>query len=59
LLPLTLVLVSLPLGAMALVGLRSGMWLRERFSTDAYRGWLRGLLWVLAGLLVVQFVRDL
>ena len=54
-----LVLLSLPLGVMALVGLRSGMWLRERFSANAYRGWMRGLLWLLAGLLVVQFIRDL
>lgn len=59
LLPMSLVLLSLPLGVMALIGLRSGMWLRERFSADAYRGWLRGLLWVLAVLLVVQFFRDL
>lgn len=55
----SLLLLSLPLGVLALVGLRSGMWLRDRFSPDAYRGWLRGLLWLLAGLLVVQFLRDL
>jgi uncharacterized protein len=54
-----LLLLSLPLGILALVGLRSGMWLRDRFSADAYRGWLRGLLWLLGGLLVVQFFRGL
>jgi uncharacterized membrane protein YfcA len=54
-----LLLLSLPLGVLALVGLRSGMWLRDRFSVDTYRGWLRGLLWLLGGLLVVQFLRDL
>jgi uncharacterized membrane protein YfcA len=54
-----LLLLSLPLGILALAGLRSGMWLRDRFSVDAYRGWLRGLLWLLGGLLVVQFFRDL
>lgn len=55
----TLLLFSLPLGVMALAGLRSGMWLRDRFSADSYRGWLRGLLWFLCALLVVQFFRDL
>ncbi|AGA34043.1 protein of unknown function DUF81 [Thioalkalivibrio nitratireducens DSM 14787] len=54
-----LLLVSLPLGVFALAGLRAGMWLSDRFSAEAYRHWLRGLLWLLAGLLVVQFLRDL
>jgi uncharacterized membrane protein YfcA len=54
-----LLLLSLPLGVMALIGLRSGMWLRDHFSADAYRGWLRGLLWFLGALLVLQFFRDL
>ena len=54
-----LVLLSLPLAILALVGLRTGMAIRDRFSADAYRGWLRGVLWVLSGLLVVQFFRAL
>ncbi|MDD3517325.1 MAG: sulfite exporter TauE/SafE family protein [Chromatiales bacterium] len=58
-LSLPLLLLSLPLGVLALVGLRSGMWLRDRFSADTYRGWLRALLWCLSVLLVVQFFRDL
>ncbi|WP_090205125.1 sulfite exporter TauE/SafE family protein [Ectothiorhodospira magna] len=54
-----LLLLSLPLGITALIGLRGGMWLRERVAADTYRGWLKGLLWVLSILLVVQFLRAL
>ncbi|AHE97592.1 sulfite exporter TauE/SafE family protein [Thioalkalivibrio paradoxus] len=54
-----LLLVSLPLGVCALAGLRAGMWLSDRCSAEVYRHWLRRLLWLLAGLLVVQFLRDL
>ncbi len=51
--------LSLPLGMVALVGLRLGMGIRERVAADTYRGWLRALLWLLCGLLVVQFFRAL
>lgn len=51
--------LSLPLGVVALVGLRLGMGIRERVVADTYRGWLRALLWLLCGLLVVQFFRAL
>ena len=51
--------LSLPLGVVALVGLRLGMGVRERVVADTYRGWLRALLWLLCGLLVVQFFRAL
>ncbi len=54
-----LVWLSLPLGVAALVGLRLGMAIRERVAADTYRGWLRALLWLLCGLLVVQFFRAL
>ena len=51
-----LLLLSIPVAILALAGLRAGMWVRERVSADAYRSWLRGALWVLSGMLVVQFV---
>lgn len=51
----TLLLWSLPLALVALVPLRIGMALRDRVPVEVYRGWLRGLLWVMAGMLVVQF----
>ncbi|MBK1692416.1 TSUP family transporter [Ectothiorhodospira mobilis] len=56
---LPLLMVSLPLLIVALTGLRAGMWIRERVDASTYRIWLRGLLWLLCGLLVVQFLRDL
>lgn len=58
-LSIALLLFSIPLGIMALAGLRAGMWIRDRYSADAYRSWLRALLWVLVVLLVVQFFRQL
>ncbi|MFP4682066.1 MAG: TSUP family transporter, partial [Ectothiorhodospira sp.] len=48
-----------PLLIASLVGLRSGMWIRDRVDAPTYRVWLRGLLWLLCGLLVVQFLREL
>ncbi|MCG5499355.1 sulfite exporter TauE/SafE family protein [Ectothiorhodospira lacustris] len=56
---LDLLLISLPLGIAALIGLRGGMWIRERVAAETYRGWLKALLWVLCILLVVQFFREL
>lgn len=58
-LPLGVLMASLPLLIAALMGLRAGMWIRERVDASTYRGWLHGLLWLLCGLLVVQFIRDL
>lgn len=55
----TLLLLSLPLGVMALIGLRTGMALRDRVSVEVFRGWLRGLLWVMAGMLIVQFLLEM
>lgn len=59
LLGLELLWLSLPLAITALAGLRVGMWIRERVNADTYRGWLRGLLWLLCILLVVEFFREL
>lgn len=50
---------SLLLAVAALAGLRAGMAVREHMDPEAYRGWLRGLLWGLCTMLVVQFFRDL
>jgi uncharacterized protein len=52
----SLLLLSVPVAMLALAGLRAGMWMRERVAADAYRSWLRGVLWVLSGMLVVQFL---
>ncbi|WP_240481060.1 sulfite exporter TauE/SafE family protein [Ectothiorhodospira sp. BSL-9] len=59
LLGLELLWLSLPLAITALIGLRAGMWIRERVNANTYRGWLRGLLWLLCILLVVEFFREL
>lgn len=53
---LDLLLWSLPLALISLAGLRAGMALRDRVPADRFRGWLRGLLWLMAGMLVVQFL---
>lgn len=54
----SLLLLSIPVVIVALAGLRAGMWVRERVTADAYRGWLRGVLWVLSATLVVQFLLN-
>lgn len=51
-------LLSLSLVLFAVSGLRAGMWFRDRIAPERYRGWLRRLLWVLAGLLVLQFLWE-
>lgn len=48
--------LSLPLTGVALLGLRAGMWIRERQPAERYRRGLQGLLWVLMVLLIVQFL---
>jgi len=48
----------LVIGALAVpsvAALFAGMRLRERIDAPTYRRWLRGALWVMAGLLLVQF----
>ncbi|MEX0873162.1 MAG: sulfite exporter TauE/SafE family protein, partial [Aquisalimonadaceae bacterium] len=54
----TLLLWSLPLAVMAMLGLLIGIAVRERVSVAVYRGWLRGFLWLMSGLLVVQFFME-
>jgi uncharacterized membrane protein YfcA len=54
-----LLLVSIPLMILSLTGLRGGMWIRERVAVETFRVWLHGLFWVLAVMLVAQFVRAL
>lgn len=56
---LDLLLWSLPLALISLAGLRAGMALRDRVPAERFRGWLRGLLWLMAGMLVVQFFWQL
>jgi uncharacterized membrane protein YfcA len=52
---LDVVRTTLPLGLYALIGLGAGMAIRSRFNTETYRRWLRGALFVIAILLVVQY----
>lgn len=53
-----LLLWSVPIGIVALIGLRSGMWLRARIPAQRYIHWLRALLWGLCALLLIQFTRE-
>ena len=48
---------SIPLALLGLVVMFSGMRIRDRIPTDVYRRWLRGLLALLAIMLLVQFFR--
>ncbi len=48
--------LSLPLTVMAGLTLAVGIRLRERVDTNTYRRWLRQLLLVIAGVLVVQYL---
>jgi len=50
---------SLVLAFLGLVVMLAGMRIRDRIPAEAYRRWLRLLLAVLAGLLLVQFVAGL
>ncbi len=54
-----LLLWSLPLGVLAMAGLRMGMAIRERTPVERFRSWLNVLLLVMAALLVIQFFMDL
>jgi uncharacterized protein len=54
-----LVLLSVPVAILAMAGLRAGMWVRERVAADAYRSWLRGALWAMSAMLMMQFLLNL
>jgi uncharacterized membrane protein YfcA len=47
---------SIPLALLALAVMLIGMRIRDRIPTDTYRRWLRGLLMILAVMLVVQYL---
>jgi hypothetical protein len=47
--------ISAPMAGLALVVMAAGMRIRDRIPTGAYRRWLRGLLAVLAAMLMLQF----
>jgi uncharacterized membrane protein YfcA len=40
----------------SVAGLAAGMHVRSRIDAATYRRWLRGALWVMAGLLIAQFI---
>lgn len=47
---------TLPFVVAGVVGLFAGMRVRSRIPAETYRAWLRGCLWVIAALLVGQFL---
>lgn len=54
----TLLWWSIPLGGVALLGLKLGLWIRSRISPERFMRWLRILLWILAGTLIFQFLKN-
>ncbi len=54
-----MLVATLPFAAVAAVALLVGMRIRDRVDGDAYRRWLRRVLWVMVGVLTVQFFRGL
>ncbi len=48
--------VSIPLALLALAVMAAGMQLRDKIQSATYRLWLRRLLMVMAGVLLIQFV---
>lgn len=48
--------VSIPLALLALAVMAGGMHLRDRIQAATYRLWLRRLLLVMAGVLLIQFI---
>ena len=54
-----MLVATLPFAAVAAVALLVGMRIRDRVEGDAYRRWLRRVLWVMVGVLTVQFFRGL
>jgi uncharacterized membrane protein YfcA len=51
-----MLVATAPLAALAVVTLLAGMALRARISPETYRSWLIKLLWVMAVLLIAQYV---
>jgi uncharacterized membrane protein YfcA len=47
---------SIPLALVGLAVMLIGMRIRDRIPADTYRRWLRGLLMILAAMLVVQYI---
>lgn len=47
-----------PFAVLALAGLFAGHRIHDRVSTPTYTRWLRGFLWLMVGMLVVQFARS-
>lgn len=56
---LKLLLWSIPIGLAALAGLRVGMVIRSRISPESFVTALRFMLWALALMLILQFLRNL
>lgn len=50
-------LSTLPLALAGLLFFFTGQAIRRRVSTVTYQAWLRGFLWIMAGLLVFQFAQ--
>lgn len=48
-------LATLPLAGVTLLALGLGMAIRERIDAETYRRWLRKVLYLIAGLLIVQY----
>jgi uncharacterized membrane protein YfcA len=51
-------IATAPFALLALAGLFAGHRLHDRVSTATYVKWLRAFLWVMVGLLALQFVRQ-
>jgi uncharacterized membrane protein YfcA len=51
-------LATAPFALLALVTLLIGHRVHDRVSTATYMKWLRGFLWVMVGMLVLQFIRQ-
>lgn len=49
-------LSTIPFAAVGAAGLFWGMRVRDRIDAETYRGWLRRALWVIAALLIGQFL---
>lgn len=52
---LVLLILSLPLTIWALAATTAGLKIRDRIDTETYQRWLRILLSVMAGVLLIQF----
>jgi hypothetical protein len=56
---LTHLVATLPLAAAALAALLVGVRVRDRLDADRYRRWIRGVLFVIALLLIFQYFNEL